>query len=235
MDLEKLYSEIRSATESYYENLRSVDDRVRNTTIELNEVMGKLDDPESYIKKEKQKQREKIIGKYENKVAESLNEFEKKTRQKVDKLKSKLDNDTDYQEKTYKATKAGQILSMMDNEKIPEYLQQIDDPVEREEYIKLSRVKLQGQPGLQKNLNKQIVNSLPAEEKKSREELAYNQALLDNKDFINDRAITAADKVINNDMADVIGIQAVDNFSHNLMDKNDGIKNRLDDYIAEQY
>ena len=235
MDLQKLYEEIKSATQDYQEGLKSVDDRVKNTTIELGEVMERLDDPESYIEREKQTQQEKIIGKYESKIAESLNEFTNQTEHKIQKLKGELNNDTDYQRKAYKATLAGQALNMLDKEQIPSHFHNIEDRTEREEFAKLAKIKLQNDHKLQKELNKNLVESLPEDERNLRAELAYNKQLLNESDYISNKAIQAAEKVINSNLGGAHKLQTIDNLSHSFGKKNDGIKNKLDDMIAEQF
>ena len=65
--------------------------------------------------------------------------------------------------------------------------------------------------------------------------MAYNRQLLNESDFISSKAIQAAEKVIDSDLGDAHKLQTIDNLSHSFAKRNDAIKNKLDDLIAEQF
>lgn len=225
--LENLYNQINEGLEEY-KTAKAEKEQ------EINQMKESGQYAEDFIEEKEAELQQKAESNLDSKVAAAFNDLEVKAEEKVNKLQQELEPEVDYSEKTYKSTKAANIINMLEPEQVPDYINQISDKLEREEFTKLAKIKLSGKAKLQRKLNNNLLNSLGQEELEARQELAYNRELLNNADSFLKRTSQMLDKIAaNKDQQNYFIDEKVNNLNNYLGDKNEKIKQNLN--IVDQF
>ena len=227
MELNELQEQVMAEYEEYQAEIDSVDEKIdsmrESGVYSKGHIVGRAEEMKSEIE-----------SKFENQIVKALKMLEETAQVKVQNLQEELQPSEDYEKRQYELQQAKSIIDLLDNEQIPEHLSKINDDVYRQEFINLARAKVKD-PAQKKQLGKKLLQSLSDEQREKREKLAYNQAILANKDFIDSQAITAISKVMDSQLGQAHKKQTIQNFIHHSNQKSQAIKNNIDRYILNQY
>ena len=220
MELNELQEQVMAEYEEYQAEIDSVDEKIdsmrESGVYSKGHIVGRAEEMKSEIE-----------SKFENQTVKALKMLEETAQVKVQNLQEELQPSEDYEKRQYELQQAKSIIDLLDNEQIPEHLSKINDDVYRQEFINLARAKVKD-PAQKKQLGKKLLQSLSDEQREKREKLAYNQAILENKDFIDSQAITAISKAMNSNLGQAHKKQTIQNFIHHSFQKSQAIKNNID-------
>ena len=226
MELEELYEKLNGAYQEYEQGLSKVEER-RNDLISQGYKDEVVDKNVSELKS-------KIEGNFEDKTIKSLKMLKESAQVKINNLQQELQPSENYEKRQYELTRAKGIIDLLEDEDIPAFLEQTDNDIQRQEYIRLAKAKVKD-PALEKQLGQKLLAGLNEEERQKREELAYNQALLEHKDSIDNKAFTGITKAMNSSLGQANREQFITNAILHIEKKKKAINNNLDMYILNQY